>query len=722
MKYYLFAYLKFLLIYWICVGGFLGFVASKIYAQSLSNIVSNTLEKQTKQAQEISKKLDILIETLKNTSNLEKYTNTTAEVQAIFNKQPDIKDSTIQLFYLKKIIQNAKQRDDTRFLCNAYLLAGNVYKVFYKEKGLDFLKKAQLVAEQSLDKDLVIRTFRDLGFLYVEEFSDFKQGIIFFLEALRIAKKNNLTKYIIDIHGHLILSHYQARSYIRAKEYAIDLFKNYENEIPKREKISHNNTIALCEMKLKNEASAERYYQKAISLAKEYKDTVWIGLTSGNLASLYIRQKKYEPAIKLLRIDILYSEKYKEWENSFISHLEMALCCLKMKDEVKADIFYQKASYIYHAYAFQKRKIKEQYYNMSLEYYLLKSNSSDKEKILEIFYGERDTRDSLTAIIQTENIAKVQSNYDAIQKQDVITRLQKEREAQDRNVRLQYYLITGLVFMIVAGGLGTFILYFVYIKNRKLTKQLQNQNKQITAQNEQIITQSEELEKSNATKDKLFSVISHDFRSPLANLSSVFRLLQDKSITQTQFSQFVPDFQRRLDVTLGFVDNLLYWAKSQMYGVEAHPQMVNIKNIIRETLELIQSQTEKKKIEIIDESQQHTQVFADANMVRVIFRNLLGNAIKFSFDNSKIWLMAWQVDNMVKIGIKDEGMGMTPTQIENLFKDDELRTTLGTNNEKGTGLGLLLCHEFVVVNGGKMEVESKENEGTTFYFYLPKNK
>lgn len=712
MKYILYIFSKKIFFSWVFILICLKSLYFLVKAQTLPEI--NAFQKKFAL---VSKKMDSMIEVLDKTDSFEEYKKILLRFDSTFRQNFNTQDSIARKIYVKKLLKFAENKNQSNYFAITYIYAGIFYKSFNKEEGLEFFKKAQILAEQLLDKGLLISVLKNTGILYIEQFLDLRHGTVFLLEALNLAKKNNITAEVINIHTNLILTHYRLKSYVRAKEYVINLLKNHEKALNHRQKISHINTLGLCEAKLKNEKSAEQHYLSAIDLAKLHKDTVWIGLASGNLASLYIKQHKFEPAIRLLRTDILYSEKYKEWESLFLSHLTMALCYLKMKDVVKAEVFYQKAQNIYRGYVLKNENLRENFYDTSLEFYLFKG---DIKKALDFFYLSRDTRDSLRAIRQTEEIIKVQSSYDVIQKQDIITRLQKEKDEQDKNVRTQFYLITGLVMMIVFGSSGTFILYFIYLKNRRLNKKLQHQNEKITHQNAQIIAQAEELEKNNNTKDKLFSVISHDFRSPLANLSSVFRLLQDKSITQEQFGKFVPDFQRRLDVTLGFVDNLLYWAKSQMYGVEANPQFVHIKNIIRETLELIQSQTEKKKIEIIDETQNHLQIYADANMVRLIFRNLLTNAIKFSFENSKIWIMGWDMGDMVKIGIKDEGVGMTAQQVENLFKDDTLHTTLGTQNEKGTGLGLMLCYEFVGVNGGKMEVESQQGEGATFYFSLPK--
>ncbi len=682
--------------------------AQKTQVQSLS-----------KEWQKVDKKvfkiLDSLVNLLENEKKVKKYFPFVTQFDSVVIKYIPTTDTLLRSHYIDKLVENFKQKEDKNELAKAYIF-GSYITNFNRKKAMSYLKEAQKIAQETLQTDLLIHILKNKGFYYAEYFLDYKQGIVFLLEALKVAKKYNLARDEANIRGSIALIYYKSQSYGYAKAQLVALLEEKQTYLTKREKINHHNTLGLCEAKMQNLKSAEEYYYKAINLAKEYKDTVWIGLASGNLASIYIKQNKYEPAIKLLRVDILYSEKYKEWGSSLLSHLAMALCYAKMQELEKADVFYKKAQKIYQDYKLEG--VKEPFYEMSLEYLLYKGDAKNAMRLLKLV---QHTRDSFKIIRQTEEMLKVQGAYDVIQKQDIITRLKKEKDAQDKNVQTQYYLIAGLIIMIIFGSSGTFILYFIYLKNRKLTKQLQTQNEQIITQNEHIIAQTEELEKNNTTKDKLFSIISHDFRSPLANLSSVFRLLQDKSITPVQFAQFVPDFQRRLDVTLGFVDNLLYWAKSQMYGLETMPQTVNIKNIIKETLELSQSQTEKKKIEVIDETQPHLQVFVDANMLRVVFRNLLTNAIKFSFQNGKIWLMAWDMGDFIKVGVKDEGVGMTPEQVKGLFKEDTLHTTLGTQNEKGTGLGLMLCYEFVLANHGKMEVESQKDEGTTFFFSLPKN-
>lgn len=237
----------------------------------------------------------------------------------------------------------------------------------------------------------------------------------------------------------------------------------------------------------------------------------------------------------------------------------------------------------------------------------------------------------------------------------------------------------------------------------------------------ELAEQKQKSDDLNNLKDRLLSIISHDFRSPLNSLQGVLWLLQDQMISETELRTLANGLSERVKVISTFLDNLLNWAKSQMEGSKVQPSNWNLGGVILTKIKLFQTQAEQKNIKLIAQIPTNISVFADLNMIELVVRNLLSNAIKFSFQGGKIELKAEETqDNFVQISIRDNGVGIPADKIPELFGSEKI-STLGTSNEPGTGLGLLLCKDFVEKNGGKIWLESVINQGTCFYFTVPKS-
>lgn len=234
---------------------------------------------------------------------------------------------------------------------------------------------------------------------------------------------------------------------------------------------------------------------------------------------------------------------------------------------------------------------------------------------------------------------------------------------------------------------------------------------------------AEELKKTNAMKDKLFSIIAHDLRSPLSSISMSLDLMtSDIEIDEHLKREMVVDLKKSTTNTLNLLDNLLNWARSQIGTLKLHPEYLNINHIISQTVELLEPYATQKSIMVVVKADDNLHAFADQESIKLIIRNLFSNAIKFTPNNGLITVSACDKGNMTEISIRDTGIGMKKEMVEKLFKFNSFRTTYGTNHEKGSGIGLALVRDFVERNGGKINVESKLGKGSTFVFTLPKNK
>lgn len=226
---------------------------------------------------------------------------------------------------------------------------------------------------------------------------------------------------------------------------------------------------------------------------------------------------------------------------------------------------------------------------------------------------------------------------------------------------------------------------------------------------------------ANQNKDRLFSVIGHDMRGPLSNIMNLLRLLDDDALTSEERKELIEESLRSLRYTYDMLENLLFWAKAQKSELAVEIVPIKLSEVVEENIVMMESMARDKGILLGYDVDEDLIVKADRNMLNIIFRNLLSNAIKFSLAGNKVMVFSSHESNKALISVKDEGVGMSQeTQIK-VFQRKEGFSLRGTAQEKGTGLGLTLCVEFIKKLGGAYFVESAEGKGTTFSFTLPLN-
>ncbi|MFW5721610.1 MAG: PAS domain-containing sensor histidine kinase, partial [Bacteroidota bacterium] len=227
----------------------------------------------------------------------------------------------------------------------------------------------------------------------------------------------------------------------------------------------------------------------------------------------------------------------------------------------------------------------------------------------------------------------------------------------------------------------------------------------------------------NATKDKFFSIIAHDLKNPFNDLIGFTQLLAANinKYDKDKIEQFVQIIHQSSKLAYGLLENLLEWSRTQTGTLKYRPEIIDLKMIIQENLDLLHSNARNKNINIISEIVESNFVYADRNMVHTIVRNLISNAIKYTNNGGYVKLTSRALKDFIEIIIEDNGVGIDENNIQKLFRIDESYTTPGTQREKGTGLGLILCKEFVEKNGGEIKINSKPNKGSIFSFTLPTN-
>jgi len=238
-----------------------------------------------------------------------------------------------------------------------------------------------------------------------------------------------------------------------------------------------------------------------------------------------------------------------------------------------------------------------------------------------------------------------------------------------------------------------------------------------------LIKTTEQLTEAVAAKDKFFSIIAHDLKNPMQGLIYYSYLLTTnfKNNNTKEVEKQIKNIDKAIQQTVDLVENLLQWSRAQIKRLECKPEKIEVYPIVINNIELLSKNADIKKIKLINDVDKNARAFADGNMVTTVIRNLMSNAIKFTPIDGKVEVSARPVRKYIEISITDSGVGMSEEVKSKLFRIDVSSTTPGTSGEKGSGLGLILCKEFIEKNGGTIWVDSEEGSGSSFRFTLIKN-
>lgn len=256
------------------------------------------------------------------------------------------------------------------------------------------------------------------------------------------------------------------------------------------------------------------------------------------------------------------------------------------------------------------------------------------------------------------------------------------------------------------------------------SEEIKVQAEKVKAQSEELTRKNRELDQLNSTKDKLFSIIAHDLKNPISTIMGFSEMIVWKGddLEPDKRSQYNEIILKSIKDIHNLLENLLDWSRSQTHTIGFNPEPIHINEIIENTLKLLIPSAEKKNIKVNWERNSDLEVIADGKMVTTVVRNLVSNAIKYTNGEGTIDIKTDHTRDFCRIEIRDNGIGITDEKSHNLFNLEALESTRGTDGESGTGLGLILCKEFVERNGGIIGVESKPQLGSKFWFTLPLNK
>jgi signal transduction histidine kinase len=557
-------------------------------------------------------------------------------------------------------------------------IANNYQRLARYDEALRNLYASLEISQEMHSLIQLGRTYQEIGSIY-RQLEDLEKALEYHMKGLVIHEQ------IGDGSGFAYALDMMADIHLEMKQFDQAL-RMYSRSYDQRRKAGNKRMIVRSQMNLgryftqrQNHPLALSFFRDALVLAEELQDKWSLARISVNLGELYGTRKEYSTALRYLDDALSIAEG------------------MESKD-IQHDAYYA-------LYELHKMRGNIQ---LALEYYL--NYSAIHEAMMNV-----ESRTS---------IANLESSYDLVNKEKEIERLEKENIANQLNLQreksLRNYLISFAVFLLVLG----IIIAFSLVRNRRINLMLKIKNKELEDLNDRLTKYSEELDKSNQTKNRLISIISHDLKNPFHSLIGFSDPLvhEAERFSEAEKLSFYKSINDTSKKAFDLLQNLLDWTRLQTSEIPYNPVDLRVTETIESVIDLLKSHANDKGIVMLIDVPEETIVFADSRMLETVLRNLVSNAVKYTPYGGKISISAHDQNEVIQFGVEDTGVGMDEEQVANLFNVDKKSSRPGTNNELGTGFGLILCLEFVKKNGGELSVESSPGKGSTFSFTVPKRR
>lgn len=590
---------------------------------------------------------------------------------------------TTKVWLLNRLVTNLREGDNNKALIYALQARAlaqalnydrglgwaseNLGWLYYRKgdysKAFELATEALKISETYHDDSAIARCLNSIAAINYEQ-KQFGVAITNFRRALQAGNRshdytsiarslNNIAHTMLHINDLDSAKIYAERA-VKASEIASNYYlKGYAYR-----------TLGDIDLKHKDFNAALQKFNQAVLLADKKGNKFLKISTLHRIGNTYFLLNQPDEALKHLLENIQLSKQY-----GYSDELEVTL-------KLAADVYASEKS-IANAYAYQ----------------------SEYVHLHDSLYNQRNT----------EYLALMQTRFESQLKEAEIALLKKDTQLKQQELNSQQvwmYFTVGLLSLAA-------ILVFVLLYSNWLKKKA---NGLLGIKNQEIQAQAQQLSNLNVTKDKLFSIISHDIRGPLASLRGLINIICMGELSQQEFINTSIKLRQNLDSVQEDLDNLLHWSQSQLYGIQINFEELKIRPIVNDKIRLFKEAAEHKEVTITNDISEDLTAFADKNHFNLIIRNLLANAIKFNTRGGAIRIQGKIVGDNLEISIIDSGVGITSGDLKKLFNAQTRFSNPGTDQEKGAGIGLLLTKEFIEKSGGSIWVNSEPGKGTTFTF------
>jgi signal transduction histidine kinase/tetratricopeptide (TPR) repeat protein len=661
-------------------------------------------------------------------------------------------DSTA--YYGKLEIALAKKLNDQRGIADGSVQVASVsaFKGDYKTSE-QLYNNALNIYNKIGDAHGLFNCYTGLG--SIEDYlGNYNKAIQFYDKALQVSHRAHNKVDEADCYNIIGITYDNKGDYSKALD---NYFKSLTINISQKDELSAADkycNIGVIMHELDLNAKALDYYKKARYIWLKFDDKQGLSAIYQNIGEVLLDEGKYQEAMPYLHSAEATFKQMGDGDGISLVYHDFGLFKLSL-NETDSAIYYfnqslryaiqtkikynQSTAYLGLAMAFNRKKDFDKAYLYGLQSkrtadtlgsFAIKADAikqvSDALAGLKRFEEAYDQiliyADLRSKLKQNESIQKLASynvEMEFAKKQKEVADKHREREtAFKQKLAIQRSLnIAYAAVMIVIATLA-----IIYYRGRRREKAinavLRDKNNEILLQQEDINTQSVKLNELNLLKDRLIGILAHDLRAPISTLRGLFNLLMDKSITHHEFVEMTPTVFSKLEHTSDFLDTLLFWINSQVDADDNNIKVFRIRDLVDREVVHLEDRIKQKGLDLALNIEPEITALADPNSIRIVIHNFLTNAIKFSNRGGMIEISAVSEKDRMIFCIRDKGIGMSAQHLTNLFKR-RVSSLPGTENEIGTGMGLLFCKDLIEKYNGKIWVESALNKGTRLCFDLP---
>ncbi len=602
-----------------------------------------------------------------------------------------------------KMVDSLLKRLDTEkadsIKMKIYRKLGDYYMDNNAGKAIEYLENSLEIAKK-LDMPLQIaNNYYSIGFCNLIK-SDFNKALENYLQSIRIYEKLKDSFRLSNGLMAIGTLYSETKDFKKTNEYynkALQLIEAQKDTVQLASILAQKGN--LYDQQLQEYDTALIYLKKSLSLARAIKVDYLVTNALGNIGLIYKHQFQTNKALQYFDSALLaYETMDAPVDNYAAIYNNIAATHSQAGNYQQAKIAFDKS--IQFALKAGSPYIEMENYNNQADMYSRMKNFELQSVFLKKYYN---IKDSLFTADNKNHLTQLETDYQMEKKNTEITKKEAEvvKQKSQRNV-----------FVLIAGGTALLLLTLLFFYRKiKINNQL------LQKKNIQINQQKEELETLNQVKDRLFSIISHDLRNPLITLRTYLSLADDVTLTADKKELFKRSTMQAVTQTCEMLDNLLLWANLQIKNTNPSITPVNINDCILDAVNTIQAQATQKQI-AVKTTVASEVALGDLTIVTIALRNLLTNAIKYSPSGSLVNIDAEKKGNDLLIKIKDAGIGMTAEQLLHL-NTRQTDTTMGTNGEKGSGLGIFLVQELLEKINGRLTIESTQGHGSCFTILLP---
>ncbi|MDD2564859.1 MAG: tetratricopeptide repeat-containing sensor histidine kinase [Salinivirgaceae bacterium] len=642
-----------------------------------------------------------------------------------YTRKGSIDSAVVCLQSALNIEQELKQEGRLASIYNE--LGATYWSVNNYSKALQNYQSALQIRRDLGDIEQIAATLNNIGTIYKDiNMSDI--ALEYYDEALTMHQALSSEALIALSLNYIGGVYYKRGQFDYALDYYLSALGYYEINDDKIESARIQNNVALMYKNIGNYEKAFDYYQKALDIYLKLTDYKSTADVLNNIGNLYMVQTKYKEALEYFELAQEKRREIRDYKGLVASKFDMATLKIKTHKyeeaiellkqtwrENRVDIGYEMRRNISLQLAESYEQIKD--FKQSIHYRKLFEAFNDslinQDLLLRIMEVKSQNEAEKIYYTQALELEKKEAEVQVMIKEQAMREKILTTEAQfQKRARNMFVFIATMLFLI-----GLLILSRYRIKNRANAK-LAKTNERLNELNEKLKKSEEQVRASNRTKDKLFGILAHDLRSPFTAFLELTQLLPTMDDKQLH-DDVVKEITQSANSIFVLLENLLEWSRAQSYNIAYKANQVSPYETVQEVYNLYYPQIRAKMITFTNNIPEQNQVKCDPSMLSFVFRNLVNNAIKFVRQGGKITIYYKQDLDYHTFIVSDNGQGILPENLYKLFDEKENFTTHGSNNEKGSGMGLKLCKEFVVQWGGEIKAKSDVGQGTDIEFTLP---